>query len=24
VLNEKFGLRAITTVEQDIKQLMSA
>ncbi len=24
VLNEKFGLRAITTVEEDIKQLMSA
>ena len=24
VLNEKFGLRAITTVEQDIEQLMSA
>ncbi|WP_395489286.1 hydroxylamine reductase [Cedecea davisae] len=24
VLNEKFGLRAITTVEQDIQQLMSA
>jgi hydroxylamine reductase len=24
VLNEKFGLRAITTVEQDIKQLMGA
>lgn len=24
VLNEKFGLRAITTVEDDIKQLMSA
>lgn len=24
VLNEKFGLRAITTVEQDIKALMSA
>lgn len=24
ILNEKFGLRAITTVEQDIQQLMSA
>ncbi|HHU7423106.1 hypothetical protein ACX3VG_19205, partial [Escherichia coli] len=24
VLNEKFGLRSITTVEEDMKQLLSA
>ena len=24
VLNEKFGLRSVTTVEQDMQQLLSA
>lgn len=24
ILNEKFGLRSVTTVEEDMKQLLSA